>query len=148
MNAQDYAIEQLRPGLSASFQVTLTREMVDAFVALSGDDNPLHVDAEYARACGYRDRVVHGLLTSSFCSRLAGMYIPGRRCLLRGVDLEFTRPVYEGDQLTVHGEISHISETVRHVDLKIRIANQEDLTVVRGVLRAGVLADELPEDGR
>jgi acyl dehydratase len=112
--------------------------MMDRFRATTGDDNPLHVDRAYASEQGFKDRVVYGLLTASFYSTLAGVHLPGRRCLLHGLKIDFNAPVYVGDRLLVRGAIAHLSEPFRRIDLACEITNQDEQIVSRARLRAGL----------
>lgn len=136
MNAYEW--EHLSIGVSANFEVTITEEMLKRFAQDTGDCNPLHLDAEYARAEGFDGPVVYGLLTASFLSRLAGVHLPGARCLLQGVSATFHHPVYVGDRLTVHGEVAYRNEVYRQAELVCRITNQHGAKVASGKLKVGV----------
>ena len=136
MNAFQW--EELHVGLSAEFEVCVTAEMMARFRDSTGDVNPLHVDLEYAKAEGFEDRVVYGLLTASFFSTLAGVYLPGVRCLLHGVTATFHHPVYVGDKLTVRGEVAYRNETYQQAELSCRISNQHGARVSSGKLKVGV----------
>ena len=135
----DFTLEQIAEGQSASFEVTVTETMMESFLAVCGDDNPLHVDAAWARAHGLRDRVVWGLLTSSFYSRLVGVHLPGKRCLLQTIDVKFLKPVYAGESLVVRGEVAHKSEAVRQLEIRASIARTDGTEVSRAKLKVGVL---------
>ena len=74
MNCSGY--EELFVGQSAEFTREVTVDMMQQFCAVSGDNNPLHVSADFARAHGFQDRVVYGMLTASLYSCLAGEYLP------------------------------------------------------------------------
>ena len=100
-----YTLAEMTPGLTESFTVTVTEEMMQAFERLTGDCSPIHVDENYAKARGYGGRVVYGMLGASFFSTLAGVYLPGEHCLLHGVECKFARPVFIGDTLTVTGTV-------------------------------------------
>lgn len=82
MHMNEYTYEQIEIGTKESFEVSVTEEMLESFKKITGDINPLHNDAEYARSMKYEDRVVYGMLTASFLSTLAGVYLPGKRVLL------------------------------------------------------------------
>lgn len=69
-----YTLAEMTPGLSESFTVTVTEEMMARFEAITGDVSPIHMDAEYAQKRGYPGRVVYGMLGASFFSTLAGVY--------------------------------------------------------------------------
>jgi 3-hydroxybutyryl-CoA dehydratase len=138
MNA--YRWEDLRVGLREAFDVALTAEMFDAFRALSGDENPLHADAEYAVRAGFPGRVAFGLLTSAFYSRLVGVHLPGKHALFHGLSVEFVTPAFAGDVLRVSGEVTHLSDAVRRIELRALILNQADKTVSRAKLSVGLHA--------
>ena len=74
----EYRFEDLKIGQTESFTVTVTEKMMQSFLFLSGDENPLHTDPDFAMKQGYRDKVVYGLLTTSFISRLVGVLLPGK----------------------------------------------------------------------
>lgn len=133
-----YTYEELSVGMKESFQVTLTQEMQDLFLQITGDENPLHRSAEYAKNKGYEDRVVYGLLTSSFLSTLAGMYLPGERSLIHSVETKYQKPVYIGDTLTIEGEIEEKNDTYELIRIKILIRNQKGEKVVKGRMQVGV----------
>ena len=135
----NYKFEDLKIGMSESFTVTITEEMMDSFLNLSGDENPLHVDKEFALSQGYSDRVVYGLLTTSFISKLVGVLLPGRYCLLQGIELKYSKPVYVGDILIVRGVVDELHESVQRLSLKVEIINQDEKKVVKGKVEIGFL---------
>ncbi|MCR5195717.1 MAG: MaoC family dehydratase [Pseudobutyrivibrio sp.] len=133
----NYKYEDLKVGMSESFTVTITPEMLDSFKGITGDINPLHNDEDFAKAKGHQGRVAYGMLTASFLSTLAGVYIPGERSLIQQVETKFANPVYIGDELTVKGEIVELVESVQRLELKVVITNQNGKKVLRG--KMGIL---------
>lgn len=133
-----YTLAELSPGLTESFTVTVTDEMMRQFYAITGDCSPIHMDAEYAAGRGYPGRVVYGMLGASFFSTLAGVYLPGEHCLLHSVEAKFAKPVMIGDTLTVSGRVAEVSETFGEVTIKATITNQHGQKVTRGLIKAGV----------
>ena len=87
----------------------------------------------------YRGRLVYGMLTASFYSRLVGVYLPGEKCLFRECDVQWPKPVYIGDTLTVTGKVSEIDERIHTVKIKAFIRNQNGEKVSRATLTVGVL---------
>ena len=128
----------MRVGLAHSFTAMVTAAMIDDFAKLSGDRNPLHTDDAFARALGHPGRVAHGMLVAAFFSTLAGVHLPGRHALLHGVDADFHRPVYAGDALTVSGEVRHVSQAARQVEIRARITNQRGETVCKATVKVGL----------
>ncbi len=111
--------------------------MAEQFAALSGDHNPLHVDAEYALSQGYPAPVIFGLMSSSLYSRLVGMYLPGKYALLQGLDIDFSLPCFAGELLTVNGEVSYMSEAYKRFEIRGRILNGNRKTVSKSTIRVG-----------
>lgn len=134
-----YRFEDLEIGLKESFTVTVTEEMMRDFLSISGDINPLHNDDDFAKEQGYAGKVVYGLLTTSFISKLVGVLLPGKCCLLQGIETKYLRPVYAGDELTVMGEVSELHESVRRAVIKVTISNHNGEKVLRGKADVGFL---------
>ncbi|MCR5503120.1 MAG: MaoC family dehydratase [Lachnospiraceae bacterium] len=133
-----YGIGDLFIGQKESFQVVVTEEMMEAFYRITKDENPLHRDPEYAAENGYSQPVAYGMLTASFLSTLAGVYLPGEKSLIQSVELKFVKPVFSGDELTVTGEVTEIHESVRQIVLKTVITNRENVKVLKGIIKIGV----------
>ncbi len=135
----EYTFDELAVGQEASFEVRVTQEMMDSFRAVTGDVNPLHNDEEHAREKGFPGRVVYGMLTASFLSTLAGVYLPGRHCLIHSVSVEFPQPVFVGDLLTVSGVVTEKDERFRFITVKATI-RRDGKKVCRGTMKLGVSA--------
>ena len=134
----DYRWADLRVGLQHQFETGVTGDSIDTFAGLTGDVSPLHCDATFAVASGYRDRVAHGMLTASCYSTLVGVHLPGRFALLHGLDIHFTSPVYPGDILIVTGTIDFLSDAVRQMEISAEIRNQDAKRVSRARIRVGL----------
>ena len=133
-----YTLAELRPGMTESFTVTVTEEKMELFRQLSGDESPIHIDAEYAQQRGYPGRVCYGMLGASLFCSLAGVYLPGEHCLLHSVESKFAKPVFVGDTLTVTGVVDEVNETFSEITIKASITNQNGKKVTRGIIKAGV----------
>ena len=84
--AQGYAIDALKPGMSATYERTVTVADIEAFAAVSGDHNPVHLDDAYAKTTMFKGRVAHGMLGASFIS-------DRDRLETAGPGLDLSRPV-------------------------------------------------------
>ncbi|MBQ8604308.1 MAG: MaoC family dehydratase [Oscillospiraceae bacterium] len=133
-----YKFSDLSVGMSESFTVTITEEMMDKFIEITGDVSPIHVSREYAVAHGFANRVCHGMLFGSMFSTMAGVYLPGEHCLLHSVETKFSLPVFPGDVLTVTGKISEINDTFKTVNVKGTITNQNGKKVCKANIQLGV----------
>jgi 3-hydroxybutyryl-CoA dehydratase len=125
--------EELTLGMSAEMEWTVAASDLDAFAAVSGDINPLHVDADFARQRGFPDRVAHGFLLGAKVSAFVGTVMPGRDCLLLETQLAWPNPCYAGDVVRLRGEIAELSAENRIMRIKFRaIATRAGTSVVVG----------------
>ena len=124
--------------MEESFSVQITEEMMDNFLSITSDKNPLHCDETFAIDKGFSSRVVYGMLTASFLSTLAGMYLPGKNSLIYSVDVNFAQPVFIGDHLRIKGVVFELDVRFRCFRMKVSITNQDGKKVVRGSMKVGV----------
>lgn len=122
----------IKVGDKASLTKTITETDVERFAAASGDYNPLHMEAEFARTTSFQQRVVHGMLVASYVSTLVGMHLPGPGALWTQQAFRWSAPVFIGDTLEVTLEVTHKSEGSRTVVLKVTATNQHGNTVMEG----------------
>lgn len=133
-----YSWDDLSTGMEEQFRVTITDAMMEKFRDITGDINPLHGDREFAMAKGHENRVVYGMLTASFLSTLAGVYLPGEKSLIHSVETKFVKSVFPGDELKVSGKITDMDERFHVIHLKVEIRNQRDEKVLRGTMQIGI----------
>jgi acyl dehydratase len=122
--------DPIRPGDTASVEHVFTTDDVAAFARLSGDDNPIHLDADAARAAGFEREVVHGVLVTSLISRLLGTRLPGPGTILLGQELRYRRPVHPGDRLTATVEVTSVREDKPVIVLRTWV--ESDVVVLEG----------------
>ena len=131
-------IEQVKVGDKAFFERVFTEQDVKDFAKLSGDFNPLHTDASYAKTTKFGRPLVHGMLLGSLCSAFVGMHIPGKRCLYLGQTLVFKKPVFFGDTIKVEGVVEQVSVATGIVVILISMKKGRE-EVVNGLATVQVL---------
>jgi 3-oxoacyl-[acyl-carrier protein] reductase len=134
-------------GDEASLEHVVRVEDVDRFVALTGDDNPVHVDDSYAAGLGVGGRVVHGMLTAGYVSTVIGTLLPGPGALWLSQRFNFRAPVRIGDRIEVRVRVRHLSPGTRVLVLDVVVANQHGKIVLDGEAQVQVLerVDEMGE---
>ncbi len=108
-------IEEIKEGMEVSYSQTITDADVKAFAGISGDNNPVHMSDEYAEKSRFKKRIAHGLMSASYFSALFGTKIPGPGCVYVSQSLQFKRPVYLGDTVTVTAIVKKIDLSKRRV---------------------------------
>ena len=139
----EYMLSEIDIGMEASFTKTVTVEMENSFREISGDDNPLHKDDEFARGISngkFKSHAAFGMLTASLYSTMAGLSLPGKYSLIHSFDeLSFMNPVFVGDELEVNGKVIDKNEDLRLIFLKVVIKNQDKKVVSRAKMKVLVM---------
>ncbi|MCY1518179.1 (R)-specific enoyl-CoA hydratase [compost metagenome] len=123
--------DALEVGQTASYSKTVEERDIQLFAAVSGDHNPVHLDAEYAAASMFKERIAHGMFSGALISAAVACELPGPGTIYLGQTMRFTLPVKLGDTLTVRLEILEKLPKFR-VRVATRVFNQNDELVVDG----------------
>jgi 3-hydroxybutyryl-CoA dehydratase len=102
-------LEDMIVGQTASYAKAFSEKDLLLFAEASHDDNPVHLDEEFARATPFGGRVVHGMLTASLISTVLAKALPGPGCIYMTQKLRFCSPVRIGETVTA-------TVTVRTID--------------------------------
>lgn len=136
MNTKDplhgYYLEDLEVGMSASYAKTITEADILLFAGISGDDNPIHINADYAANSFFGQRVAHGMLSASLISGVLGTRLPGPGAIYIDQTLKFTAPVHIGDTVTASATVIEIDQERRRVKLET-VCTVKDKVVAKGV---------------
>jgi len=119
-------------GEKARRSLTLTQEHVDAFARLTGDYNPLHFDADFAKGTRFGGLVVQGGLTTGLLHALVAMDLPGPGSVFLSQNWKFTAPVYIGDTITAQAEVVSVHPSKPVTQLEVIVTRQTGETVLAG----------------
>lgn len=135
----DFSFTDLTVGHKESFRVKITEAMMSSFLALTGDNNPLHLDNEYARSKGYEGKVGYGMLTASFFSTLVGVHLPGKKALFQSLNVTFNQPVYIGQELMIAGEVTYMNEAFKQIEISATVTSIDGQIFSKAKIKAGLL---------
>ena len=126
------AATDFQEGDSASFAKTITEADLLLFAGVSGDTNPLHLNAEYARKTRFGQRIAHGLLTASLISTVIGTKLPGPGAIYVSQTLSFLAPVHIGDTITATATLTAYERDRGRMTLATVCRNQDGEEVLSG----------------
>jgi 3-oxoacyl-[acyl-carrier protein] reductase len=123
----------------------MTPERVASFAHLSGDDNPLHMNAEAARRYGFPARVAHGGILLAEISRIIGTELPGKGSLWMSSEIQFQAPVLVGTAVSIEATVAHVSTAVNVAIVEFRASRETDGAVVlAGSAKVMILEESMP----
>lgn len=122
----------MKTGDRASLKKAFTEQEVEDFAKISMDDNPIHLDDEFAKGTRFGQKIVHGMLVSSLLSGVMGSRLPGKGAVYLGQSLKFTAPVFIGEEVTAEAEVIHIREDKPIATLRTKITKSNGEVAVEG----------------
>ena len=124
-------LEDLSVGQSAQLVRAVTEADIVAFAAVTGDTNPVHLDADYAATTAFGERIAHGMLSAGHISAVLGTVLPGPGAVYLSQSLAFKRPVKIGVEVTAKVTVTVIDEAKGRVTLAT-VCQVNGKTVVDG----------------
>ena len=129
---QDISFAEINVGDKASMSKTGTEFDVYSFAGVTGDFNPVHIDAEFAKTTMFKERIAHGMLSAGFISAVLGTALPGKNTIYMGQELQFKAPVKIGDTVTATVEVLEKIEGKNRLILRTTVTNQDGVLVTDG----------------
>ena len=123
---------KLNVGDTASRSKAITDEDVRTFAAVSGDENPIHVDDEFASQTMFGKRIAHGMLSASLISAVLANDLPGHGSIYLGQTLKFVAPVFIGDEITARVTVTSVRDDKPIAKLETVCTNQRNEIVIKG----------------
>ncbi len=127
---------QERTDFQVGEQSTLTKTISDEdirdFARICGDENPVHLDEDYAKGTFFKGRIAHGALVASLISAVLGNQLPGPGCIYLSQEVKFKAPVRPGDTVTARAEVTAWDQDRGRITLLTEVANQDGLVVITG----------------
>ncbi|WP_136657680.1 bifunctional enoyl-CoA hydratase/phosphate acetyltransferase [Nitratireductor sp. XY-223] len=129
---ENRTFEEIRVGDSAELTRVLRTEDIELFAVMSGDVNPAHVDAEFAKSDRFHQVIAHGMWGGSLISAVLGTELPGPGTIYLNQSLHFSKPVGLGDTVTVRVTVKEKNEQNKRLKIDCLCLNQDGEPVITG----------------
>lgn len=126
-----YYLDDLSAGMTSIYAKTVTEADIVMFAGISGDTNPVHLDAHFADQTAFKGRIAHGMLSASFISTVLGTRLPGPGCIYLSQTLKFRAPVKAGDTVTARVTIKSVDQQSKRVIFET-VCSVGDTVVIDG----------------
>lgn len=127
-------------GDQATRSMAISDETIRAFAEVTGDDNPLHLDDDYAAGTRFGRRIAHGMIAAGLISAAIANDLPGPGTVYLNQTLKFKLPVFPGDTVTATLKVLSVRSDKPIATLSTVCTNQDDKVVLKG--EAVVLFEE------
>ena len=105
-----FFIEDLRLNQTEEIEKKITEKDINEFAKLSGDDNPVHTNSDFAKKTIFKQKVAHGFLSASLISTLIATKLPGPGSIYLSQNLKFLAPVFIDDLVRVKVTVEEIDQ--------------------------------------
>lgn len=129
---KELTYEEIEVGDTSSFTKTVAECDVYQFAGITGDFNPMHVNADFAKKTFFQDRIVHGMLTGSFISTVLGMKLPGPNTIYLSQTLKFVAPVKIGETIKAEVEVIEKIDKKSQIRLRTTVSKIDGTKVIEG----------------
>ena len=118
------SITDLNAGDHFEIIFTITEDLHNGFMALSGDDSPIHSDVEFCKNNGFPERLGYAFLITTLLSQIYGKHFPGGSELCLSQSTNFKKPFFVNDKLKFRVEVSGINEAFKVLNTRVTVYNQ------------------------
>ena len=111
---QGLYFDELSLGQTAEVSHVVGAADIEAFAAVSGDHNPVHMDEAFAKSTPFGGRIAHGMLSAAYISAVLGNDLPGPGAIYLSQSLRFRRPVKIGDPVVARVTVKALDAAKAH----------------------------------
>lgn len=126
--------EELCAGDKARSSINVTQEYINRFAEVSGDNNPIHINQQYAEKTVFKKCIGHGLISLSEISKIVGTQMPGYGAVFINEKIDYLSPIYVGDTVITEIEIVEINREKKLIKVNATSFNQNGIQLIAGEL--------------
>jgi len=142
----NFTFDEIQIGQTARYSKVIELRDIQLFAAVSGDVNPIHLDADFAATTPFKEPIAHGMLTGALISAALALELPGPGTVYLGQSLRFRLPVKPGDAISVKLEVTDKRDKRKIVTLDCKAFNQDDKLVASGTAEVMAPSEKLIMD--
>ena len=120
-----FFIEDLQLDQTDKIERKITEKDIDNFAKLTGDNNPVHTNLNFAKKTIFKQKVAHGFLSASLISTLIATKLPGPGSIYLSQNLKFLAPVFIDDLVRVKVTVKEIDHEKKKVKLQTECFKNE-----------------------
>jgi len=119
--------------ISKDMKIILKKKMDKKYFDLSiknlNDSAPIHKSDQWAQRLGLKKKIFPGFAVTSPFSKLIGMYLPGKNCVIMNIDFKFKKPTFINDNLLYVCKVEKIVKSLNVVLLNLLVLRKKEIVV-------------------
>ncbi|WP_300107331.1 MaoC family dehydratase [uncultured Alistipes sp.] len=125
-------MEKIKIGDTYSEPVRYTQQNVETFARITGDCNPIHLDAAYAATTPFGKPIVHGFFAAAVFSKVFGMNWPGQGTIYMYQEMAFRAPVFVENDYMARFEVIEVNEEKHRGVIKCTLEDMQGNILITG----------------
>lgn len=120
----------IEAGTTYNHTFRFTQKEVEQFAQVTGDKNPVHLDADYAAKTMFKRPIMHGFLGGSVFSKVFGTLFPGEGTIYLRQSMAFMRPMYVETDYEVRMTVKEVNKEKHRATVETIIVDKNSGDVV------------------
>ncbi len=120
----------IEQGTTYTHEFRFTQKEVELFAQVTGDKNPVHLDAEYAAKTMFKRPIMHGFLGGSVFSKVFGTLFPGEGTIYLKQSMAFMRPMFVDTDYEVRMNVKEVNKEKHRAVVETVVADKTTGDVV------------------
>ncbi|MFV0501935.1 MAG: MaoC family dehydratase [Bacteroidales bacterium] len=125
-------MEKIKLGETFVENIRFTQERVNLFAECTGDNNPIHLDKEYAEKTPFKKPIVHGFFAGSVFSKVFGTQWPGEGTIYMFQEMAFLAPIFVEEDYIAKFEVIEVNEEKHRGLIKTTLETKDGKITIRG----------------
>lgn len=125
-------MEKIKLGETFVENIRFTQERVNQFAECTGDNNPIHLDKEYAEKTPFKKPIVHGFFAGSVFSKVFGTQWPGEGTIYMFQEMAFLAPIFVEEDYIAKFEVIEVNEEKHRGLIKTTLETEDGKIAISG----------------
>jgi len=121
---------KLELGQTWTHKFSFSQQEVNEFAKVTGDSNPLHLDAAYAAQTAFKKPIIHGMLGASVFSKVFGTIMPGPKSIYLSQTLEFKKAMLVETQYLAEFKVIEALPEKKRIKIQTRVLTLESKEIL------------------
>ena len=115
------------------------RDLFSGFTSIFKDENPLHINEQFAISKGFKDKVMYGNILNGFLSHFIGECLPIKNVIIHSQDIKYIKPFFLEDTIELKAILTDYYDSVNVAKFNFEFFNQQQLLIAKGKIQIGII---------
>ncbi|MDC0939979.1 hypothetical protein OAR76_00500 [Candidatus Pelagibacter sp.] len=124
-----FSINDIKKDMKIILKKKMNKKYFDLSIKNLNDSAPIHKNDQWAQRLGLKKKIFPGFAVTSPFSKMIGMYLPGKNCVIMNIDFKFKKPTFQNDNLLYVCKVKKIVKSLNVVILNLLVLRKKEIVV-------------------